>query len=80
MREPPMPDPSDRAAIRSLLAAHRALIESHRALCEAMEKALPAAEPGFLPTDFQRDILAALKGKALRRRTLRGHAGQRGIR
>jgi len=58
------PDPG------KLAASLRAMIAANRAMADALERMLPqpAVEPlpSFIPTDFQRDILLALKNKSLR--------------
>jgi hypothetical protein len=55
------PQPPDYSAVV------RALIRANRELTDALERVVgPPALPSFIPTPFQQEILAALKGKGLR--------------
>ena len=63
MPSPSLPDPHD------LAAALRALIAANRAMADTIERLLPQPAPqlpAFIPTDFQRDILSALKNRSMR--------------
>lgn len=70
---------ADLAAVaRALLAANQQMVEANAHLAAALARlipARPAAPPAFLPTSFQGEILAALKGKSLRTDALAAKLG-----
>lgn len=56
----------------------RALLDANKRLTDALEQVIgPAPAPDFVPSDFQRDILAALNGKGLRTDALAAKVGNR---
>lgn len=56
-----------RPVVHALLRANRQLAESNRQLADALEASLgPEPPPDFIPTDFQKDLVKSLKGRALR--------------
>src|SRR5438128_334242 len=58
----------------------RTLLDTHRQLVNTIEGLLPPAapvQPGFIPSAFQRGILDALAGKALRTDALAAKVGSR---
>jgi hypothetical protein len=85
---PDKPDPDLREVIRSLvqtnrdaMKANRNMAKMNRELVDTIERLLPQEEEagpvGFVPTPFQRKILAALDGKALTTNALAGRVGNR---
>lgn len=60
---------------QDVAALARLLLRQNRELARALEAALPPADPGFIPSPLQEQILEALKGKALRTDALANRCG-----
>lgn len=73
-RKPEQPKMADQQSVAHVA---RALARHNQELVKLLEELLPPPDPGFVPTQFQQDILEALSGRALRTDALAAKVGNR---